>query len=184
MEHPTMSQRIATIESLPMAFEVVKAMQADRLEWDEYYRPFARQALAEIIEDQMAAAVDRYLDQLTAADAPDRRNGHYRRHLLTTLGDIELSVPRKRSIPRWQCGKVGVSRRNIMPLRMSLPGQGRPSQPGPPRVRLPPDSRNFAAPQRIPGSSQKQPPVASRGRKNGRRIEAYARACSSATLMT
>jgi hypothetical protein len=44
-----MSQRTATITSLPMAFEVVKAMQG------EGYRPLGRQALAEIIEDQMAA---------------------------------------------------------------------------------------------------------------------------------
>jgi transposase-like protein len=91
-----MSQRAATIESLPMAFEVVKAMQADNLEWGEDYRPLARQALAEVIEQQMAAAIDRYLDQLDAEDAPDRRNGHYRRHLLTTLGDVELCVPRTR----------------------------------------------------------------------------------------
>jgi transposase-like protein len=79
-----------------MAFEVVKAMQADGLEWDEDYRPLARQALAEIIEDQMASAVDRHLEGLDAEDAADRRNGYYRRHLLTTLGDIELSVPRTR----------------------------------------------------------------------------------------
>ena len=91
-----MSQRAATIESLPVAFEMVKAMQADNLEWAEDYRPFARAAIAEIIEAQMAAAVDRYLDQLDAEDAPDRRNGHYRRHLLTTLGDIELCVSRTR----------------------------------------------------------------------------------------
>lgn len=44
----------------------------------------------------MAAAVDRYLDQLQADDAADRRNGYYRRHLLTELGDIELDVPRTR----------------------------------------------------------------------------------------
>jgi transposase-like protein len=79
-----------------MAFEVVKAMQADGLEWDEDYRPLARAALAEVIEAQMAMAVDRHLDQLDAEDAPDRRNGHYKRHLLTTLGDIELCVPRTR----------------------------------------------------------------------------------------
>lgn len=91
-----MSQRAATIESLPAAFEMVKAMQADGLEWGEDYRPLGRQALAEIIEDEMAAAVDRYLDQLGIEDEPDRRNGHYRRHLLTTLGDIELAVPRTR----------------------------------------------------------------------------------------
>src|SRR5215470_6494178 len=91
-----MSQRTATITSLPMAFEIVKAMQADGLDWGEGYRPLGRQALAEIIEDQMAAAVDRHLDQLDADDAADRRNGYYRRHLLTELGDIELNVPRTR----------------------------------------------------------------------------------------
>jgi putative transposase len=91
-----MSQRAATIKSLPMAFEVVKAMQADGLEWGEGYRPLGRQALQEIIEEQMAAAVDRHLDQLGAEDAADRRNGYYRRHLLTELGDIELQVPRTR----------------------------------------------------------------------------------------
>lgn len=91
-----MSQRAATITSLPMALEVVKAMQGDGLEWGEDYRPLGRQALEEIIEGQMAAAVDRYLDQLDADDAADRRNGYYRRHLLTELGDIELGVPRTR----------------------------------------------------------------------------------------
>jgi putative transposase len=44
----------------------------------------------------MAAAVDRHLDQLEAEDAADRRNGYYRRRLLTELGDIELNVPRTR----------------------------------------------------------------------------------------
>ena len=91
-----MSQRAATITSLPMALEVVKAMQADGLDWGEGYRPVCRQALEEIIEAQMTAAVDRYLDQLEADDPADRRNGYYRRHLLTELGDIELSVPRTR----------------------------------------------------------------------------------------
>jgi transposase-like protein len=79
-----------------MAFEVVKAMQAEGLDWDEGYRPIGRQALEAIIEAQMAAAVERYLEQLEADDAPDRRNGTYRRHLLTELGDIELAVPRTR----------------------------------------------------------------------------------------
>ena len=91
-----MSQQAATIESLPVAFEIVKAMQAGGLEWGEGYRPLARQALAEVIEAQMAAALDRYLEQLDADAAPDRRNGHYKRHLLTTLGDVELCVPRSR----------------------------------------------------------------------------------------
>jgi transposase-like protein len=71
-------------------------MQADGLDWDEGYRPIGRQALEKIIEAQMAAAVERYLQQLEADDVADRRNGTYRRHLLTELGDIELAVPRTR----------------------------------------------------------------------------------------
>jgi putative transposase len=91
-----MSQRAATITSLPVAFDIVKAMQADGLDWSEGFRPLGRQAVAEIIEQQMAKAIDVYLDQLDADDAADRRNGCYRRHLLTELGDVELNVPRTR----------------------------------------------------------------------------------------
>ena len=91
-----MPQRTATIESLPMDFALVKEMQADGLEWGEGYRPLGRQALAEIIEGRMAEAVDRWLDGLDGIAMRDRRNGFYGRHLLTELGDIELSVPRTR----------------------------------------------------------------------------------------
>jgi hypothetical protein len=48
-----MSQQAATITSLPIAFEIVKAMQATGLDWGEGYRPLGRQALEEIIEGQM-----------------------------------------------------------------------------------------------------------------------------------
>jgi transposase-like protein len=71
-------------------------MQAEGLDWGEGYRPLGRQALAEIIEAEMAAAVDHHREGLEAEDGADRRNGYYRRSLLTELGDIELSVPRTR----------------------------------------------------------------------------------------
>ena len=88
--------RLATIERLPEAFAMVKAMQADGLEWGEGYRPLGREALVAIVEGRMHEAVDHWLDVLGIDDKPDRRNGHYRRHLLTELGDIELAVPRTR----------------------------------------------------------------------------------------
>lgn len=91
-----MPQQAATIESLPMAFEFVKAMRADGLEWGESYRQLGREALAEIIEERMGEAVERWLDGLGCDDLPDRRNGFYYRHLLTELGDIEIAVPRTR----------------------------------------------------------------------------------------
>ena len=84
----------ATIKSLAEAFEVVKAMQTDGLDWGEDYRPLGRRALAEIIE--VAEDVDRWLGNLDGAAASDRRNGAYRRNLLSELGDIELKVPRTR----------------------------------------------------------------------------------------
>jgi transposase-like protein len=88
--------RLATIERLPDAFAMVKAMRADGLEWGEGYRPLGREALAEIIEGRMEEAIDDWLDRLGFDEEPDRRNGCYRRHLLTELGDIELAVPRTR----------------------------------------------------------------------------------------
>lgn len=91
-----MPQQAATIESLPMAFEFVKAMGADGLEWGEGYREIGRQALGEIIEEEMAASVERWLEGLAPGDEPDRRNGYYYRHLLSELGGIEIAVPRTR----------------------------------------------------------------------------------------
>ena len=91
-----MPQQAVTIESLPQAFEVVKEMQADGLDRGEGYRPLGRQALAGIIEGRMAETVDRWLDGLDGSAMRDRRNGTYRRCLLSELGDIELNVPRTR----------------------------------------------------------------------------------------
>src|SRR5216684_3743311 len=68
-----------TIRSLPRAFELVKGMQAQGLEWGEGYQ-----------------AIDEHLDRMAVLDQADRRNGSYPRHLLTELGDIELAVPRTR----------------------------------------------------------------------------------------
>jgi len=85
-----------TIRSLPSAFEVVKGMQGQGLEWGEGYRSLGRQALAAILRDQMGHAIDEHLDRMARLDEADRRNGSYSRHLLTELGDIELSVPRTR----------------------------------------------------------------------------------------
>lgn len=85
-----------TIASLPRAFELVKGMQAQGLEWGDGYRGLGRTALAAILQDQMSGAIDAHLDRMAALDQADRRNGSYRRHLLTELGEIELAVPRTR----------------------------------------------------------------------------------------
>lgn len=56
--------------------------------------------MAEVIEIQMALAVDQHLEDSERENppdrTPDRRNGCYRRTLLTGLGDIRINVPRTR----------------------------------------------------------------------------------------
>jgi putative transposase len=85
-----------TIASLPRAFELVKGMQAQGLEWGESYRALGRRAIAEILAGQMRALIDEHLDRMAVLDQADRRNGSYRRQLLSELGEIELLVPRTR----------------------------------------------------------------------------------------
>ena len=74
----------------------MKAMRADEIEWGEDYRGAAADALKGVLAGRMDAAVDRHLAQIAARGEADRRNGSYRRHLLTELGDIALAVPRTR----------------------------------------------------------------------------------------
>lgn len=89
--------RSATIQSLPAAFEMMKSMQDEGLGWGEDCRPLARQAIAGIIEDSLAASIDAHLMRVAERGEADRRNGTYKRRILTELGDIELSVPRTRT---------------------------------------------------------------------------------------
>ncbi len=48
-----------TITSLPRAFELVKGMQGQGLEWGESYRALGRRAIAAILSGQMGQAIDR-----------------------------------------------------------------------------------------------------------------------------
>jgi len=87
----------ATIESLAAAFRMMKAMEAEDVEWGEDYRHAARQALAELLEGRMDQLIDEHLERMAELGQADRRNGCYHRWLLTELGAIELAVPRTRT---------------------------------------------------------------------------------------
>ncbi len=90
----------ATIKSLARAFRMMKAMQAQGIEWGEDYRHAGAQALKDVLEGRMAAGVDRHLEEMAARGAAARRNGSYRRWLMTELGEIELSVPAHAKLQR------------------------------------------------------------------------------------
>jgi transposase-like protein len=72
-------------------------MQAEGVEWGADYRQSERQAVAEPLRSRMDQAIDQHLERMAVLGQADRRNGCYRSHLQTELGDLELAVPRTRT---------------------------------------------------------------------------------------
>ena len=95
--------QVATITSLPAAFRMMKAMQAEGVEWGEDYRTAARAAVVDVLATRMGLAIDRHLERIAERGQADRRNGSYRRWLLTELGQIELRcrAPGDSAPSRW-----------------------------------------------------------------------------------
>jgi len=89
-----MNHRRVVITSLPQAYQVIKEMNLDHDESD--YRSAGRQSLEAILENRMQERITYYLEEMARLGEADRRNGSFSRHLLTELGDIELSIPRTR----------------------------------------------------------------------------------------
>ena len=74
--------------------------EINAFEWEGDFKPMARQALKELLENRLDQEMAEYLGVSRyehASDRHDYRNGHYLRHLLTEMGDIELLVPRSRN---------------------------------------------------------------------------------------
>jgi len=84
------------ITSLPQAYKVIKEMNLDTDQWELDYRSAGRQSLEAILEERMKERISTHLEEMARLGEADRRNGSFSRHLLTELGDIELSVPRTR----------------------------------------------------------------------------------------
>ena len=83
------------IESLPQAFRIIKEMNLSE-GWETDYRVAGRDAVRNILEQQMRDRVSWHLDEMGRLGGVDRRNGSFSRHLVTELGDIELHIPRTR----------------------------------------------------------------------------------------
>src|SRR5918992_32818 len=93
-------------EGTPMLLEQATPSNVSRalfeinaFEWEGDFKPRARQALKELLEERLEEEMAQYLGVSRyehATDRHDYRNGHYVRHLLTEMGDLELLVPRSR----------------------------------------------------------------------------------------
>jgi len=89
-------QQVAATRSVKQAARMLKRMNVQSPEWSDY-RHATQDAVRQVLEDRMHGLVGNRIAELTALGIADRRNGAYRRELLTGLGVIELRVPRSRT---------------------------------------------------------------------------------------
>src|SRR3989442_9717858 len=89
-------QQVAAVRSLKQAVRVIKQMEHQSPEWLPDLHELGRKALRRVLQQHMQGQVRRYLAEVERQGVADRRNGSYPRHLLTSMGDLELRVPRTR----------------------------------------------------------------------------------------
>ena len=78
----------ATLRNVTRAIDEINGF-----DWEGDFKPMARRALKELLENRLDEEMTQYLGVSRyehASDRHDYRTGHYVRHLLTELGDIEL----------------------------------------------------------------------------------------------
>jgi transposase-like protein len=64
----------------------------------EYVREASRGALRHVLNELMQERIHSHLEEVARKGACDRRNGSFRRQLLTAIGEIELQIPRTRTM--------------------------------------------------------------------------------------
>ena len=89
-------QELSATRSLYEATAVLKEMQLQATELAPVHE-LGRAALKTVLEECMRTCVHQYLWEANRRGQADRRNGYYRRWLMTSMGAIELAVPRTRT---------------------------------------------------------------------------------------
>lgn len=84
------------VRSVEQAIRIIKEMNYEGEGWTDLHEA-GRNGIKRAIEAVMTHCIHRHLEELSRTSEPDRRNGSYSRHILTSIGDIEVSVPRTRT---------------------------------------------------------------------------------------
>jgi transposase-like protein len=87
----------ALVNSVSQAMHIMARRDDQSVFSDVTWQQESREAVANVLHGRMAARVAAHLEDCRAQGIADRRNGSYTRHVLTTLGDLELEVPRTRT---------------------------------------------------------------------------------------
>ena len=89
-------QQVAALRSVRWVEDEIKRMNYQGEGWG-MVREATREAIVQVLEDHMRLVRRGYLREVARQGGVDRCNGYYARHLLTTMGDVELLVPRTRT---------------------------------------------------------------------------------------
>jgi putative transposase len=89
-------QELSATRTVYEATAVLKEMRVEGSDLISVHE-LGRAALKQVLEERMRTRVRQYLWEASRRGEADRRNGRYRRWLMTTMGAIELAVPRTRS---------------------------------------------------------------------------------------
>jgi len=91
-------QRHSAVHNVTQAMRVLKSLSIQS-EAFVSVRDLSQKAVRVTLEAFMDQRIERYLGNVRAEPGPslDRRNGHYRRWLMTAVGELELQVPRTRT---------------------------------------------------------------------------------------
>ena len=113
------------IESIPEAFRMLKQMRAQGVEWGEDYWEAGALALKTVLEQGMAARIDRHLEGMAERGEADRRNGSYGRWLMTELVGRQPAFLRALCHRRLHTGVLGRCGGQLPHRRARCQGTGR-----------------------------------------------------------
>ncbi|HEV8599395.1 MAG TPA: IS256 family transposase [Gemmatimonadales bacterium] len=89
-------QQVAAVRTVKQAARILKHMNLQGPEWAGIHEARLG-AVRDVLHQRMQERVGNRLSDLAALGVRDRRNGSYGRHLLTSMGTLELQVPRTRT---------------------------------------------------------------------------------------
>lgn len=84
------------VRSVRQAVRIIKQMDYRGEGWTDVHEA-GRRGIKAALEGVMAHCIHSHLVELSRQSEPDRRNGFYSRHILTSIGDVEVAVPRTRT---------------------------------------------------------------------------------------
>ncbi len=90
-------ERSTAVATMRETIREFKQMNYAAEGWESIHEA-TRSTLARVLNELMQEKIHSHLEEVARQGGVDRRNGSFTRHLLTAVGDVELSIPRTRTM--------------------------------------------------------------------------------------